>query len=273
MKQLVKVLINSNHSDKALFLNGGIITTFSSDPSAENNEATFDSVAQNLSSVLSLPIIELFHAPNEGWDWCTVTADLIKNGSICKSSANELLNTTIKDTSFRNSTNPEFSCEYTLMVKKSDDSNQLYVSIYDKELGYHENDTDLLGLHAVICIRNGLPFISTGIDSDEDIFHVFSNTSNLMMVLPEVSSGFGIPFENLNFCHDKFRDARELIANRNFENCDFGRETIAAHNGWSVDGDCWVKVIFFDNPNGDSIKREYEINFKKDSTHIVSCYY
>lgn len=56
-------------------------------------------------------------------------------------------------------------------------------------------------------------------------------------------------------------EARRLVADEAFEDADFGEVTVAAHNGWEIDGDRFTKIAFMDIGAHDSEKMVFAVEF------------
>lgn len=130
------------------------------------------------------------------------------------------------------------------------------------------------GLHAMVEIREGLPAISIGVNPDEHLVHVVSDTSSCMAVVPESNENTGnwkpVPFIEKKYdgyCFDVesygvLDDMRRVAAEKTFEDHDFGSDQIIDDGGWSVSGDIWEKPVFIANPaGGNSMKKLFTVKF------------
>ena len=285
--QLSIVKITSHGADESLLLNGNSIITC--DPSCGEESEQVHAVAKNLSETLGLTIEYIEHAPKEDWSWDDVINTLKETNVIYTQhpGMTTLLNTTIKDWRLSEGhttqdLNPEHCGEFTLNIEKSNNSNQVYLSVYNKAFDNHPVKISPCGLHCILEIRDGIPALSVGIEPDNNIIHVLSNTSNELAIVKEDDNDYPV-WKPVDFIDNKYNglcfqydnsdiltEARAILADEVFTNYDFGDRVVADDNGWDVDNAQWSKTIFFENPNdGASIKGHLTLDFKKDSAHIV----
>jgi hypothetical protein len=290
--RLTKVFINSFGSDTGLFL--GATKILSCDPSVGEDICDLNIVATNLSHALSLPIIEIDYSPAEDWNWDDVIDALILSKQIPDrdlTGTTTLLNTTTKDWRLFDGysdedLSPEHLGEYTIKIEKNNNTNQVFVSLYNSELNHHPH-LPLNGLHAMIEVREGVPAMSIGISEDSNLIHVISDTTNNLTVFPECSSpnAFAIkklryakgmtPVTAIKFDHDDFGSITETrcdIANKCFSEFDFGDFVVTDDSHWEIDDWKWEKVFYghYESDLEKTVKRSFFVKFTENGTHIVS---
>lgn len=171
--------------------------------------------------------------------------------------------------------------KYNLLVEQHEETKQLFISICDDNAAKHpELSRD--GLNLIVEVQNGLPTLSAGICPDANLIHIFSNTRNKMGIVfendhPDTQHG---PIDFIDPQHEgiclttpndmEFEDRRSFFASKAFEEHDFGTDTIKDHSGWATDENQYVKSVFIES-TGPSILKHFKVNFKNDSTHILSC--
>ena len=163
--------------------------------------------------------------------------------------------------------------EYSVKVEHNKHSSLLYLSVYPSVIDGNASIPQF-GLNAMIEIRDGVPAISIGVNPDENLIHVVSDTSNCLAVIPESQDNTGdwaaVPFVEKRYpgyCFkvegfDVLEDMRRAAAEKAFAGYDFGDDEIVGDSGWSVSGEYWEKQLFIENPaGGDSIKKEFKVVF------------
>jgi hypothetical protein len=203
------------------------------------------------------------------------------------SATTTLLDTTIRDWRLseghaESDLKPEHLGNYALKLEMSNNSKQLWFSVYNKAFDRHPKDIHPSGLHGVLEIRDGLPALSVGIDPDANVIHIHSNTSNELAVVKEVESDkptwkpiefIDAKFTGLCFEVDDYEtlmEARTLLAHDAFGGYDFGDKVVVEDDGWEVDDCHWIKTFYYENPNGgNSLKSRFELKFSHNGTVIT----
>jgi hypothetical protein len=169
-------------------------------------------------------------------------------------------------------------------ITQVNQTKQVFFKLYSKNLDLIADTMPQIGLAGVIEVRNGRPAISIGVCEDNIGVHVESNGINGVFIHVDKgvdvtrgywhSSSHNMDFEGLSYQiseEDWIGEARSDIANQIFDSHVFsdGR-TVADTGGWEIDDCHFKKTVFFENPNGDSIKGYFHMDFAPDSVQILS---
>lgn len=170
--------------------------------------------------------------------------------------------------------------KYNILIGKANDGNQVYLSIVDENIINNPN-AHLLGLHAIIEIRNGLPAISLGNSRDENVIHVLSDTSKTIAVAQEISSdkpmwrtldeidgnSYGLAFSTL--LDDEINENRMHIVDASLKNIKFpdGSYT-GTYDQPIVNGNLITTDVELSTQN-EIVKKRVSFQFHKNSAHYT----
>jgi len=267
---MILAIINAfTSNEKALVLNGGLILS----DSCPGGIDAINAAAIGLSLSLCLEVTNINYdtdtPAHKNWTWDSIINDLSSSYLINKNHTYGC--TTVLDIDFKDweaslsetETNLEKSqlATYNLLMQKSNDNNQLYFSIVDKNVRNLEQSPQM-GLHGIIEIRNGLPAISLGVIPDENVIHVRTDTSKTLAVVkdwerdnPEWRQLEEIdPKQHgLVFSIDRDEDFEDLrddiveaaLLNMKFDNYFF--DSIPENGYWQEDKNVWIGPVVMVN--------------------------
>lgn len=285
---LAIIQVRQNGYEEAVALNGNIITT--TEPGNDASKKTINDIANNLAAALQIDIKRFNVTPGKDWSWEYVIEQMKANKILVSntSSTTILLDAVICDWQLTAGEDTaayvpeENKCQYSLRIEKDTPADKIWISVYNKASDEHGDKIHKSGLHCSIEIRDGVPALSAGISPDENVVHILSNTSNKLAVIPEYEDrGTWTPVDfteakHIGYCFDmddygSLMEARSELANKAFEQFDFGERVVIDDSGWDIKNNLWQKVVFFENQSeGDSLKGIFELIFTENGTHIVS---
>lgn len=166
--------------------------------------------------------------------------------------------------------------EFNVTIEKSATTDQIWFNVTQSNLNELANTSDVIptGLTGLIEIRNGKPVLSVGIEENENVIHVHSNTHNTLTIEKD-STNTQVYNDGTNICYELKQSPlgqnRQAVANHIFEEWNFGSKVVTDSSGWSDDGNNeWRQTAYLEDDECVKSKGDLVINFTDDMAWISS---
>ncbi|WP_210499525.1 hypothetical protein [Vibrio crassostreae] len=170
----------------------------------------------------------------------------------------------------------EDRAEFNVSIEKSAATDQVWFNVTQSNLNELSGCGDAIptGLTGLIEIRNGKPVLSVGIEENENVIHVHSNTHNTLTIEKD-SSNTQVFNDGTNVCYELklslLGQNRKAVADHVFQEWDFGSKTVTDSNGWCNDANNeWRQTVYLEDEECIKSKGDLVISFAEDMAWISS---
>lgn len=165
---------------------------------------------------------------------------------------------------------------HRLKVSLTDDHSALEFALYPHSLDSLHDIIPKNGIAGRIEVRNGRPAMSLGLAEGElpihiesDVFAGFDFHTDPFVTSKQsfydFNHGESIAKRHFKLASSEWlHSVRRILANKAFEEYDFGNQVIQDSSGWEISDSEWKQTLYIEDPDGgDSMKERFNVQFSE----------